>query len=267
MTWLALPWVFVRRDASIARSYPLPFVLQVLATAGILLVVNRVGLLVDPDRSADPAMQAGFYSYVLVGVVVLQLVTAAIVSFSAQLREEQSTGTFEALLSTPTPPAVTVLCLAGYPLLRGLVASGVLVAGGVATGAHLDVTPASGLAAVLCLAGLVFLGAAAGVLVAAFLVVYKRGGGLTGWLVTLMAFVSGIYFPVSQLPGVGRSLAEAVPFTWGITALRSQVLLGHPDTTRALATLLAGCVLLVAALWIFARALDAARRRGTLGFY
>ena len=267
MTWFVLPWVFVRRDASIARSYPVPFVLQLVATAGILLVVNRVGLLVDPARSSDPAMKAGFYSYVLVGVVVLQLVTAAIVSFSAQLREEQATGTFEALLSTPTPPAVTVLCLAGYPLLRGLLASAVLVVGGAATGANLEVTTVSALAAAMCLAGLVFLGAAAGVVVAAFLVVYKRGGGLTGWLVTLMAFVSGIYFPVSQLPGVTRSLAEAVPFTWGITALRSEVLLGEPDFTRALATLVVGCLLLGVALWIFARALDAARRRGTLGFY
>jgi ABC-2 type transport system permease protein len=266
-SWLALAGVFVRRDLSIARTYPLPFVLQLVASAGILLVLNRIGSLVDPDRSTDPAMQAGFFSYVLIGMVVLQFVTATVVSFSAQLREEQTTGTFEALLSTPAAPAALGLCLATYQVLRGVLASLILVVAGAVAGAHFDITPQSGLAAAAAVVGLICVSAAAGVVVAAFIVIFKRGGGLSGWLITVVAFFSGVYFPVSQLPTVAQWLADALPFTWGITAVRSAVLLGDVDVPRSVGSLVAGLVLLAAALWVFARAVDHARRRGTLGLY
>jgi ABC-2 type transport system permease protein len=267
MRWLVLAGAFVRRDAAIARSYPLPFLLQLVASAGILLVVNRVGMLVDPNRSSDIALQAGFFSYVLVGMAVLQFVTATLVAFSAQLRVEQTTGTLEALLSTPAPPSALGLTLASYQVLGSLVASVILAVGGAVAGARFDVSLASGLVAAVTAVGLLCLAAAAGVSVAAFIVVFKRGSGLTGWMVTVVALFSGVYFPVSELPPAARVVAEAVPFTWGISALRSGLLLGEVDMVRTTATVVAGVVLLGFALWVFTRSIDIARRRGTLGLY
>lgn len=265
---LSLAWVFARRDVAIARAYPIAFVFQMVASAGMLLVVNRVGLLVDSQRSSDEAMRAGYFSYVLVGVVVLQFVTATVVSFSTKLRQEQTTGTLEAMLSTPTPPARIALCLATYEVVRGVAGSVVLLVGGVVlAGARLDATPASTLTSVLSFAGLLFLGGSAGVVVAALVVVLRRGGGLAGWVVAAVAFFSGVYFPVGNLPVATRWLGEALPFSWGLTALRSGLLLGQTDTGRALGTLAAGGVCLALSLVAFTVATDVARRRGTLASY
>jgi ABC-type polysaccharide/polyol phosphate export permease len=264
---LGLAWAFVRRDLAVARSYRFPFVLGLVASAGILLVVHQVGDLVDPARSSDPTLRAGYFSYVLVGTAVLTLVASGLQSFAAKLREEQVSGTFEALLTTPAPPSTLALSLAAYDLLQALASALVVLVAGAALGAVFTITPlAAGLAVVL-LAGIVALAAAVGILVASFTVVFKRGGTLAGLVSAVIALLGGIYFPVAQLPGGVRWAAEAMPFTWGITALRSALIYGEADVVRLGGLLAAAGLGLPAALLVFRRAVARARRQGTLSQY
>jgi ABC-2 type transport system permease protein len=264
---LALVGVFLRRDVRIARSYRFPFWIQLVTSAGILLVINRVGSLVDPGKSSDRALQAGFFAYVLVGMAVLQFVNAALVSFTNKLREEQVTGTFAALLTTPASPPLLALSLAAYEVLQGVGGFVLLIAVGGFTGAHYDVTAVSVLAAVVDVVALVGVSAAVGVLVAAFTVVFKRGSALAGLVSAAVILLAGIYFPVAQLPGWVRWAAEADPFAWGITGLRSAVLLGEVDGWRVGGTAIAAVVLVPVGLSVFRRSVDRARRQGTLEQY
>jgi ABC-2 type transport system permease protein len=263
----ALTWVFVRRDLAIARSYRFPFFLQLITSAGILLVVNRVSGLVDAGRSSDPALRAGFFSYVLVGMAVLQFVNAALTSFTGKLREEQITGTFEALLSTPASPALLALSSAAYEVLQGVASCFVLLGAGLLFGADFAASVPGLLAAAVCLVALVAVAVAVGVAVAAFTVVFKRGGTVAGLVLAGVSLFAGVYFPIAQLPGAVRWAAEALPFTWGISALRSGLLLGEVDQLRIAGTMGAAVVALPVALLIFRRSVDRARRQGTLGQY
>ncbi len=43
----------------------------------------------------------------------------------------------------------------------------------------------------------------------------------------MLQFVSGLYFPLSFLPGPLRSLAEAIPFTWAVKALDGLMVMGE----------------------------------------
>lgn len=266
-TLLTVALTFLRRDALVARAYPLPLALQVAASGGILLVIHRIGTLVDAGRSEDRALQAGYFSYVLVGVLVLQVVTSMVVAFASKLREEQTTGTLEAVLSTPAPTAVVAVCLPVYQLLQSVVVCTLLLLAGLASGANFEVTAPSALAAVVAGVGLVCLAGACGLLVGAFVVVFRRGGGIAGWIVSLVAFCSGIYFPVAQLPAVLEPVGQVLPSSWGITALRSALLLGEVDTVRTVAVVVGGVVLLGVSTVVFARSVELARRRGTLGQY
>lgn len=264
---LALAWVFVRRDLAIARSYRFPFLLQLISSVAILVVVNRVGGLVDTGRSADPALQAGYFSFVLVGIAVLQFVNAGLLAFTHKLREEQTTGTFEAMLTTPAAPAALALSVAAYEILQGVVACFALLAVGLAFGADFAASAVGLVAAVVSLMGLIVFAVALGIAVAAFTVVFKRGSSVAALAASAVAMLAGVFFPLSQLPSAVRWAADALPFTWGIAALRSGLLLGQLDVERVAGTLAAAAVGLPAALVIFRRGVDRARRQGTLGQY
>ncbi|MDT4914602.1 MAG: type transport system permease protein [Pseudonocardiales bacterium] len=263
----ALAWVFIRRDLGIARSYRFPFALQLVTSAGILLVVNRVSGLVDTGRSSDAALRAGYFTYVLVGMAVLQFVNAALMAFTHKLREEQITGTFEALLTTPASPAALALSMAAYEVLQGVIGCFVLLGLGPAFGANYEASVSGLLASAAALVGLVAMAAAVGIAVSAFTVVFKRGSTVAGLVSAVVALVAGVYFPIAELPGSVRWIAEAIPFTWGISALRSGLLLGDVDGLRILGTLGAAVLALPLALVVFRRSVDRARRQGTLGQY
>jgi ABC-type polysaccharide/polyol phosphate export permease len=117
------------------------------------------------------------------------------------------------------------------------------------------------------LVGLVAMAAAVGIAVSAFTVVFKRGSTVAGLVSAVVALVAGVYFPIAELPGSVRWIAEAIPFTWGISALRSGLLLGDVDGLRILGTLGAAVLALPLALVVFRRSVDRARRQGTLGQY
>lgn len=262
-----LAWVFVRRDFAIARSYRFPFLLQLVASAGILLVVFQVGHLVKPGAGHDPALRAGYFSYVLVGMSVLQVVHSALQSFTAKLRDEQVTGTFEALLTTPSSPAAIALSLAAYDLLQALTSACLLLGVGSLLGTRLAGNPLALLSTLVAVVGLCGLFAAVGIAVAAFTVVFKRGSTLAGLVSAALALFGGVYFPVAQLPQPVRWFADALPFTWGVTALRQSLLFGDVALTRLAGLVVGAAVALPVALLVFRRALNRARREGSLGHY
>ena len=98
---------------------------------------------------------------------------------------------------------------------------------------------------------LVLLFAGLGVAVAAFTMAFKRGTALVGLITGALALLGGVWFPVTLLPGVVRWVAQLLPFTWGVAALRDCLLSGHVDLLRLTGLLVSGLVVLAAALWLF----------------
>ena len=64
-----------------------------------------------------------------------------------------------------------------------------------------------------------------------------------------------------------RWVAQLLPFTWGVAALRDSLLSGHVDVLRLTGLLVSGLVVLAAALWLFGASGAYAKRRGSLGQY
>lgn len=259
---------FVRRDWAMARSYRLPFVLgliQSVVSVGFLLFLSH---LVGPriDHVAGP-VAGGYFAYAVVGTVALSMVTATMTSVAHRLRTDQTTGTLEVLLTTPTNPVVVVVASAAYPTLYAAVLAIVQVAVAATLGFRVDLgaAPLGAMVAVGVVS--LLLGTAGGLVLAAFVVVFKRGETATALAGSALSLVGGVYYPVRELPGPLRSLADVLPFTWALRVVRD-ALLRHQAVWGEVGWLaLVALVAVPAAVGCLQLALRQARRRGTLAQY
>jgi ABC-2 type transport system permease protein len=266
---LAVVAAFVRRDWRIDSSYRASFALQTAATVLVLAIFFYLARAVDdPGFSARQGLEGGYFAYVAVGLALLQIIQASLSSSSRRLREDQTTGTLETLMTTPARPSLIVLASSVYDLLRATL-SGVLLllAAVLLFGLRLEASPPSAALAVVILLGCLGLFAALGVAVAAFTILFKRTTVLLALLISALALLGGVYFPVTVLPGALEALAQALPFTWGVDALRASLLGGSVNAAQLAGLFASAVVLLPLALIGFERALRRARRTGTLTEY
>ena len=270
MIFLAILAAFIRRDWAQAVSYRFPLLLNAGSIVFTLALFFYLGQLVDRSSLAPTSdrFDRGYFSFVVIGLSLLQIVQTGLSSFASTLRQEQSAGTFEALIATPTAPWVLILGSAAYDILRAtlfgllMLALSVLVFGATFEGDVFAVL----IALVALIASLLFF-IAVGVVAAAFTVVFKQTLALIGLFVTGLALLGGVYFPLEVLPGPLETVGELLPFTWGLDVLRSALLTNEIDAGRLLLLMAGAAATLPCAFAIFRLALTTARRQGTLTQY
>jgi ABC-2 type transport system permease protein len=260
---------FFRRDWAIDVSYRAAYVLQFVSSLFLLTLFFYLGRVIDNSKfSASQGVGGGYFDYVVIGLAVLEIVQVSLSSFSHRLREEQTSGTLEALLGTPAAPSLIILSSAAYDLLRALLAGTlVIVVAVLVFGVHLAVTPTSIAIALAAIVGSLGLFASLGIAVAGFTVVFKQAPALLTMVVYGLALLGGVYFPTSVLPPAIQTLANALPFTWGLDVLRAALLGGHVNFVQLAGVFASAAVLLPLALVIFGAALRQARRTGSLTQY
>jgi ABC-2 type transport system permease protein len=261
---------FVRRDWKIALSYRAVFVGDALALATQVIVFYFVADLVDPGKlPAYGGTVPSYLAFVAVGLVINLTAGVLVHQVSISLRQEQLTGTFEALLATPTRAATLQLGSVSYTLLLLPVRAGVLLAA-IAIGFGLDFHVSGvGPALMLLVAFLPFTWGL-GLTAAAAVVTFRRGAGATGMVITLLGLFSGAVFPISLLPPLLRTIGEWNPFAIAIDGVRSALIGGTgwgpalEELPRLLPVSLAA---LIVGVLCFRLAVARERRLGTLGLY
>lgn len=256
---------FVQRDLRVMRSYRAALLGQVVGTLLFLASFAVVAPLISDDF--DDEYGAGYVAFAAVGIAVTGALLSALQAFSESVREAQLEGTLEAILMAPVRREAVIAAMGAYPLLAGTVAAGLTlgVAAGFAGG--FDIHPLSTLL-VLVVSMAAF--AALGLLAAAVVLVVKRGNPLATLVGMVGAVTAGAYAPVDTFPGWLQAVAAINPMTYALDAWRSATLLGEGPAEVAgdLAVLLA-VALVVGPLsgWVLRRAIDTARRDGTLVTY
>jgi ABC-2 type transport system permease protein len=207
-----------------------------------------------------------YFPFVLVGLAFSSYLGVAIRSFADTIRNAQVLGTLEALLVTPTPAGQIIVLSTLYDFLAtslrvvltlglGMLAFGVRFAGANWVGA--------GLVLVLTIISFSFLG----VLSAAVVLAFKRADP-SSWLVQGLSYLlGGVYYPVSVLPDWGQLVAQLLPITHALEAMRQLLLNGASlsQVSGSLAALaifsaVAGPLSLASFWW----ALRRVRREGSL---
>ena len=259
-------FAIVRRDFLVTKSYRIPFILDLVFGILNLAIYFFISRTFAEFPSAQLHGAPSYFAFAAVGIVIAMVIDAASAGLTQKIREEQLTGTLEALLTQPITPTQMAFGLAGFPFLFALLrAVFYLLVAGLWLG--VDFTDASwlGFTLVLGTAGVAF--AVLGVLSGALMLVVKRGDILVGVTVFGMGLISGAFFPREVLPGWIRPLGEVVPTRFAFDGLRSAIFRGQDWGQDAVVLALFGLIGLPLAVWAFAKALSYARRTGSLAQY
>jgi ABC-2 type transport system permease protein len=261
---------FVRRDFLVAVSYRAAFVSDVVGLVGQALVFAFVSRLVDPSKLPRFAgTEVTYLEFAAVGIALGVFVQFGLQRVAATLRGEQLMGTLESLLVTPTAPATIQLGSVAFDLVYIPVRTAVFLGAiALAFGLHVD-AGGVGPAVVVLLAFMPFVWGL-GVASAAAVLTFRRGSGLVGLGAMLLAFASGLYFPLDLLPAWIADVASWNPIALAVDAMRQALLggAGWGEVAPKVAVLAPlGLASLAAGIGLFRLALRRERRRGTVGLY
>ncbi|MBI4802494.1 MAG: ABC transporter permease [Elusimicrobia bacterium] len=261
---------FIKKDFLLEKSYKVSFALGVLATFSGILVFYFTDKLFG--RRLTPYLAefgTGYFAYVFTAGAFFGYIGTGASSYSERLRVEQLQGTLEAQLSAPVSPAVFLISLSAWNFIFASFELLIYALAGLFV-FRLDFSNANlpSVSVVFLLSSVSF--AALGILSSCFVLLFKRGNPAAWVLNNFEGLLGGVYFPVAVLPAWLQWASKLLPVTYAVRAF--ELALHKGDGLYELRAELAVLFLFTAALapvsvWAFGKALERARRRGTLGGY
>jgi len=253
----------VRRDLLTAIRYRTAFF---LAAAG---AVTELAAFYFLSRAVGPSFRpegVGYFPFLLVGTGFYTFLLMGAHSFLQIVQEAQQSGTLEVLMTTSTSPPVLVFLSAVSAFAANAVAFVFYLVAGFVFGAPLHIN----LPAALVIFTLsVVIASALGLFAAAVQIALQKGSAVI-WGLGSLWFLTGSMFPVQTLPAPLRDLAQLIPITHCLEAMRLALLEGtsvrQMGGELAILALFAG-ILLPLGLLSFSWTLRRARLGGALLFY
>jgi ABC-type polysaccharide/polyol phosphate export permease len=260
---------FLRRDFLTAVSYRLSFAADFANVVVAVFMFYLVGRMVD--RQVLPTfngVRPTYMEYVATGIVLGAFVQIGVGRVTRAVEREQTGGTLESLLITPTATPTILLGSVVYDLVYVPVRTAMMLLV-IALAFGLDYH-ASGLpAAALFLLLFIPFVWGVGMVSAALNMTFRKGSGVFTAFITLLTVGSGAYVPVSLLPGPAASFAPYNPVGVASHGMRESLFAGGWSAADAkLLTLPALAAISIAAGVVALRlAMRRERRLGTVGLY
>jgi ABC-2 type transport system permease protein len=265
-----LAWAFFRRDAVIAFSYRISFAVQFAVALVILGGFYYAGRIMGAENlEALKPYGGSLVAYLLIGFGMLDWMNVSLTSFATQIREAQMMGTLEATLMSPVSLPVILI----YSSLWNFFFSTIklvlyLALGGFIYGVPLSQADIPSAVVAFVLSVLCFMGL--GIWWATTVLIVKRGESIMTVLTISVALISGAMFPTSILPGWVQWLAQVLPLTYSLDAMRFALLQGRTIADLAGLLIPLGVMALVfpvTGLYAFGAAVSSAKRTGSLTEY
>lgn len=258
-----------RASALTAASYRLSMLMSIAGLVTATIPVYFVANALQPTMASTISSQSGnYFAFVLTGIFLSAFLVTATSQFAGMIGNGIATGTLEAMLSTSTRIPTLMLGLLSYSLSWQVVRGGVLLLAGTLLGAKLiwgHMLLGSVIVALTILAYLSF-----GILAAGMVLIFRTSGPITPIVLTLSAFLGGVYYPTHVIPSWIQKISDFIPLTYGLRALRRSVLNAEPFSAVLpdIVTLVSFVLLLMAvSTGFFVLAFQHARRAGTLTHY
>ena len=252
-----------------AKSYRVSFVLSFVSLIVTIIPVYFVATALQPFMASIIAEEGReYFGFVLLGTAVVAIIAPALSSFAASVSGGLSSGFFEALLATPTSLPSLFAGQTGYAFIWALARVFLLMVAGVSLGVDLRWTRLPEGVLILTITTAAYIGI--GLIGAALVIAVRTNAAIPQGVLLASTVLGGVYFPTSVLPPAVVPIAEWVPLTPGLRALRQTLLLGYPigsvsgDLMRVAGlALAAGAVGVFSLRWAFGYA----RRAGSLSQY
>jgi ABC-2 type transport system permease protein len=258
---------FLKRDFSIQLSYRFSFLLQ---TVGIFFGVASFYFLSRLFGSAlVPQLEqygGDYFSFVLIGLAFNNYMGLSLSSFASSIREGQMTGTLEIMLLSPTRLSTILFSSSIYDYLMTTINVVVyLLFGALVFG--FNISQANFLTTIVVLILSVASFSGIGILSAAIVLVIKKGDPIAWILNGISTLLTGVYYPITVLPGWLKPLSHILPMTYSLDAMRLAMLKGYSIfEVRYDILILLGFALVLTpmAFLTFRKALNMAKREGSL---
>ncbi len=256
---------FVIRDYRLAVSYKLDFFMRIFSVLIMVISFYFVSrMLVGQVNSAFPEWENPFLTW-LTGFPFLSYFLTGFSSLANAIREEQKQGTLESVLITPINIPTMIVCSSAWDLIQVTITSFCyFFFGWIFFDAHFK---GSFLLAILFLVVTTLVLGCLGILSASFAMVFKRGDPFAILLGTGSALFSGVLFPTQLLGKEFGILSRLLPTTYGLDGIRRVLIMGEGlyQVREPLLILFSFLVVLLPfSLWIFDRAVQRAKRDGSL---
>jgi ABC-type multidrug transport system permease subunit len=250
-----------------AASYRVRMAVSLLGSVAAIIPLFFVSRAMQPLMQPSISSEGGqYFGFLLIGMTCMTFITLAVIALPNAVSAAINTGTLESLLETPTSVASALAGLVSYEaVLVALRAMILIVAGGLLGAAIMWTRVPLG----ILIVGLILVAhIPLGLLAAAGVLAFRTAGPLPQGVIVVSGLLGGVYYPTHVIPGWLESVANVIPLSHGLRALRRVL------TVDAIAPLvwsdLGALVLIAIPLWavaaaVFALALRRARQYGQLG--
>ncbi len=261
------PWAFIKKDFQNVASYKLALCLNFFSIfIGILsyfFIDKLFGQKIVPHLAE---FGVNYFAYILLSMAFYGYIGVGMGSFTNQIRNEQLLGTLEATLLTPTKVSTILFSMALWNLILASLDVMVYILLGVFL-FKLNFSNVNILSSLVILFLTIISFSGLGILAACFIMIFKRGNPIGGVITGIEGLISGVYFPVSILPGWLQTVAMFFPITYAIRAIELAVWQGYAVSQlyrEILALVLFSLLLLPLSLVLFRYSLRKARQDGSL---
>jgi ABC-2 type transport system permease protein len=245
---------------------------QVVSMLGSYLGMAKVQMLsVQANQTVDPQAiiaplkadvkgtvpgEMNYFSFVAPGLLMMIVMMGAMTGIPRAIAHEKEIGTFDGILAAPVNEISIIMGKTLAQTVRGFI-QGIIVMGiaillfGVTVQGSLLLT-----AGVLLLGIFSFIGL--GILLTALSNNEETAMILMTVLQFPMMFLTGVFFPIQQMPWFMQYISQILPLTYAITAMRKVMILGAGlgDIIPEVAILVVfGAIMLAIAIPVFRRAM------------
>jgi len=263
--WLDAMSGIMRRDAILFVSYRTQLVSQFLGPLFTIALFYYISHLLTAKTIHSPG---GYFGFVIVGLVIVEILTLSVGIMPGTVRQELVSGTIERSLVSAHGPLNGILGSMLFPLLNAFV-SGVITLTIAALIFGLPLASTAPLAIPVALLGtLAFMPFA--LFLVALVMAFKQASSATTFIVSGLAIVGGLYFPISLLPEWIRWMSYVQPFTPATELLRNLLLsspLAHPAIVELAKITAFALLLLPVGVLLLRAAIRYGQRSGTIAEY
>jgi ABC-2 type transport system permease protein len=251
-------------------SYRVKMLFSLAALMGAVVPFFYIAGALQPMVAQSIAQEGGeYFAFLVVGMTTFAFLRTSIGALPAEIGTAISTGTFEALLGTPTRLVTLLAGLVSFSFVWTAIRVTTLLVFAWVLGAQVFWSRAllgGGILALVILAHLPF-----GLISASLILAFRTAGPLEGAVIWVSMILGGVYYPTTAIPSWLGDISAFVPLTYGLRALRQALLEPQLDYGALRSELLPLCgvavVLLAVSVVVFSGALRYARRNGTLAQY
>ena len=260
-------WGYVQRNYFLTKRYFMWEVVWLTFTTVNAMSITFIGAGAAELKGGASIDVEGYMTYLLIGALIWSYLSMIFDILSETVQWERWEGTIEYTFMSPTSRVTHLLGMGVYAIVYGIIRTA-LVLGVAMLAFDLDLGNADYVAALVVLAvcsiSLVGFGVVAAVMP---LLSPEKGQQVTYIVSALLLLVSGVYYPVSVLPGWMQSLATVSPVTYGLEGSRAALQdgAGIADLWGSIWPLLImGFVFVPLGIWIFHLGEIYAKRTGKL---